>query len=221
MEYSWKLSGGCMDHDRPFRFASFHVDIDDKSVWREGSRLELAPKPFGVLCYFVAHPGRLVTLDDLKRTVWGTRHIGDATVVSAIKTVRQVLGDTATAPQFLATVRGQGYRFLGDLHQSINHGLPTPRSIVGREEELTVLARVLTETEQASRRVVFITGELGIGKTALLETFVQRLAPRERYWLMQGNGVESYGAGEPYLPFFSALGDLARGREAPVVTAFL
>jgi predicted ATPase len=132
-----------------------------------------------------------------------------------------VLGDTATAPQFLATVRGQGYRFLGDLHQSVSFALPTPDSIVGREEELTLLARVLSDTEQASRRVVFITGEFGIGKTALLETFVQRLAPRERYWLMQGSGIESYGAGEPYLPFFSAFGDLARGREAPAVTALL
>jgi DNA-binding winged helix-turn-helix (wHTH) protein len=221
MEYSWKFSGGRVDHHRPFRFASFHVDVDDKSVWREGSRLELAPKPFGVLCYFVAHPGRLVTLDDLKQAVWGTRHIGNATVVSAIKTVRQVLGDTATAPRFLATVRGRGYRFLGDLPQSVNPALPTPRPIVGREEELTLLTRFLTETEEARRRVVFITGELGIGKTSLIETFVQRLAPRERYWLMQGNGIESNGAGEPYLPFFSAFGDLARGREASAITALL
>ena len=210
-----------MDHDRPFRFASFHVDMEDKSVWREGARLALGPKPFEVLCYFVTHPGRLVTLNDLKQAVWGTMYIGNATVVSAIKTVRQVLGDTATAPQFLATVRGRGYRFLGDLHQPVRRALPAPRPVVGREEELTTLARALTEVGHTRGRLVFLTGELGMGKTVLLEAFAQRIVPREHYWIAWGSGVESYGVGEPYLPFLAAFGSLAKGDDAPAITALL
>ena len=65
-----------MDHNRPFRFASFHVDMADKSVWREGARLALGAKPFEVLCYFVTHPGRLVTLNDLKQAVWARCTLG-------------------------------------------------------------------------------------------------------------------------------------------------
>ena len=79
MEFPWNLSGRPHGPRPPFRFASFHVDMEDKSLWREGARLALGPKPFEVLCYFVTHPGRLVTLNDLKQAVWGTMHIGNTT----------------------------------------------------------------------------------------------------------------------------------------------
>ena len=75
--------------------------------------------------------------------------------------------------------------------------------------------------EHARDRLVFLTGELGMGKTALLEAFAQRIVPREHYWIARGSGVESYGVGEPYLPFLAALGSLARGDDAPAITALL
>jgi len=47
---------------------------------------------------------------------------------------------------------------------------------------------------------VFVTGEPGIGKTALVETFLRRVDAGETLGLGRGQCIEHYGAGEPYLP---------------------
>lgn len=59
----------------------------------------------------------------------------------------------------------------------------------------------------------FVTGEPGIGKTALVETFLMYLDAVDTIWLGRGQCIEHYGAGEPYLPVLQALGELGRGAD--------
>src|SRR5262249_59644314 len=60
------------------------------------------------------------------------------------------------------------------------------------------------------RQLVFVTGEPGIGKTALIEAFLARVARTENLRIGHGQCVEQYGAGETYLPVLEALGRLGR-----------
>ena len=62
------------------------------------------------------------------------------------------------------------------------------------------------------RQLVFVTGEPGIGKTALVETFLAQIGEGDAPRIGRGQCVEQYGAGEAYLPVLEALGRL--GREA-------
>ena len=62
------------------------------------------------------------------------------------------------------------------------------------------------------RQLVFVTGEPGIGKTALVEAFLAQIGLGEPLRIGRGQCVEQYGAGEAYLPVLEALGRL--GREA-------
>jgi DNA-binding SARP family transcriptional activator/predicted ATPase len=80
---------------------------------------------------------------------------------------------------------------------------------LGRDRELERLERLLAEASGGERRVVFVTGEAGIGKTTIVESFVASAAGAE---LLIGHGqcVEHRGAGEPYLPLLDALGRLCR-----------
>jgi tetratricopeptide (TPR) repeat protein len=91
-----------------------------------------------------------------------------------------------------------------------------PEAFVGRESQLAWLEESLRKAIASSGRVVFITGEPGIGKTALGDAFLARAA-REHPGLIVGRGrcVEQYGPGEAYLPFLDALGRLLNrpGRE--------
>jgi ABC-type cobalamin/Fe3+-siderophores transport system ATPase subunit len=60
------------------------------------------------------------------------------------------------------------------------------------------------------RQVVFVTGEPGIGKTTLVDTFLQQAAAEGGIWLGRGQCIEHYGPGEAYLPVLKAFGRLCR-----------
>jgi DNA-binding SARP family transcriptional activator/predicted ATPase len=91
---------------------------------------------------------------------------------------------------------------------------------LGRDRELARLEQLLAEAREGQRRVVFVTGEAGIGKTTIVESFVASAAGGE---LLIGHGqcVEHRGAGEPYLPVLDALGRLCRQRGGEAVVEVL
>ena len=68
------------------------------------------------------------------------------------------------------------------------------------------------------RQLVFVTGEPGIGKTALVEEFLSQIDGDQTLRIGRGQCVELYGAGEAYLPMLEALGRmrLAAGGEQVV-----
>ena len=82
--------------------------------------------------------------------------------------------------------------------------------VAGRERELTHLERLYEEAQAGARRLVFVTGEAGIGKTTVVENLAARAGSSAQTLLAHGQCVEHRGAGEPYLPVLEALGRLAR-----------
>ena len=98
---------------------------------------------------------------------------------------------------------------------------PLPPCLVGREADLARLHRLYTQALHGQRHVVFVTGEAGIGKTALVETFVQGLSHDPGLWIGHGQCIEQYGAGEAYLPLLEALDRLCRGPGGERLVALL
>ena len=89
-------------------------------------------------------------------------------------------------------------------------------SFVGREPEVAKLESFLEQAIAGTGRVVFITGEPGIGKTSLGDEFLRRTRKQGPGLLIsRGRCVEQYGTGEAYLPFLDGMGGLlqAPGRE--------
>src|SRR5688500_2501648 len=89
-------------------------------------------------------------------------------------------------------------------------------SFVGREPEVAKLESFLEQAIAGTGRVVFVTGEPGIGKTSLGDEFLRRTRKqRPGLLISRGRCVEQYGTGEAYLPFLDAMGGLlqAPGRE--------
>lgn len=89
-------------------------------------------------------------------------------------------------------------------------------SFVGRESEIQKLESLLQQAIEGTGRIVFITGEPGIGKTSLSDEFLRR-ARKQQFGIMisRGRCIEQYGTGEAYLPFLDAMGELLQspGRE--------
>ena len=83
--------------------------------------------------------------------------------------------------------------------------------LVGREAELRTLDGLLADAVAGEGRVVFLTGEPGIGKTALAGAFLRRAREDARATFCRGRCVDQYGGREAYLPFLDALGALLAG----------
>lgn len=91
------------------------IDRAGRRATRGGEPLELKPKEFDLLHYFVRHPGIVLSRDALLREVWGYEFRMDTRTVDVhIRWLRQKLEDDPSAPTRLLTVRGHGYRFVPD-----------------------------------------------------------------------------------------------------------
>jgi len=82
--------------------------------------------------------------------------------------------------------------------------------MVGRATELAQLNHWFEQTRSGTRRVIFVSGEPGIGKTTLTRAFADSLASGRAIRIGRGQCVDQYGAGEPYLPILEALTRLCR-----------
>jgi len=79
--------------------------------------------------------------------------------------------------------------------------------LLGRGAEVEQLRALFREVCRGSRRVAFIGGEAGIGKSTLVEMFLDRVRGRQ-VRIGHGQCLEQHGAREPYLPVLDALGRL-------------
>src|SRR4051812_7766433 len=96
------------------RFGAFHLDLEAGELRNNGSRVALQDQPFRVLAMLVERPGKVVTREELQQKLWpdDTFVEFDRSLNTAVNKVRDALGDSATAPQFVETVPRRGYRFI-------------------------------------------------------------------------------------------------------------
>jgi predicted ATPase/DNA-binding winged helix-turn-helix (wHTH) protein len=220
-----------MPETHSLRFAPFCLDLGAEQLWRGAEARPLTRKAFAVLRYLVEHTGQLVTKDELIAAAWAVPYVSDMALAACIREIRRALDDPAYAPQFVATVRGRGYRFLAAVTVEtcsgtavgapVTGGSRPPGLLVGRQGEMAQLQRCWAQAQAGARQVVFVTGEAGIGKTTLVDAFVARVAPTARVWLGRGQCLEQHGVGEPYLPLLEALGRWGRGPDGGQLVAVL
>jgi len=88
------------------------LDGSRHRVALQGLEIELKPKEFELLAFFMGHAGQVFGREQLLASVWGYDFAGDSrTVDTHVKTLREKLGDSAEHPRWIETVRGVGYRF--------------------------------------------------------------------------------------------------------------
>jgi DNA-binding response OmpR family regulator len=100
------------DADGVIRFGSVEVDAAARTAHRRGEEVSLTPRAFGLLLALVAHEGRVLSRQDLLRSVWGHRGaVLTRTVDSHVSELRQKLEDDPSEPRHIHTVWKVGYRF--------------------------------------------------------------------------------------------------------------
>ncbi len=200
------------------RFDRFRLDLEGERLFDGDAALPLTPKAFAVLAHLARHGGRLVNKHDLLDAVWGERYVSEAVLKVAVREIRKRLGDDARRPRYLETVHRKGYRFIAELRTASDE-IDSAGAPVGRAHALGELRGYLDQASNGNRQVVFVSGEPGIGKTTLVEDFLETEAANRGCWTATGHCLEQFGAGEPYLPVLQALQRLCTdSRREPLLT---
>jgi DNA-binding winged helix-turn-helix (wHTH) protein len=213
-------------------FPPFRLDRRTGLLQRNGAPLSLRPKTFAVLLYLAERRGELVTKQELLDAVWAPVVVADDVVRVSIGELRAAFGDDRAAPRFIETVPRRGYRFIAKFGGSAASPDLTPPEIVesaggdgptvGRVRERREIAEWFRAATRGRRRVAFVSGEAGIGKTTLVETALAELRrTTEECQITSGQCIEHFGGGEPYLPVLGALTHLWNGPRAETVQATL
>jgi len=91
------------------------VDLMNRKVFLDGDEVHLSKKEFELLRELTIHPGRILTQHHLLQQIWGPHHLEDTHYLRIfIGRLRSKLGDDPTAPRYIETEAGVGYRFIGD-----------------------------------------------------------------------------------------------------------
>ena len=175
---------------RVFRFGVFEADEATGELRKQGVRLKLNTQPFKVLVLLLERPSEIVSREEMRLRLWGADTFVDFDhgLNSAVNKIRDALSDSASAPRYIETVSGKGYRFVAPVASALPAQADAPAAL----PSAAAVSYVLTTTEElpaASRKVVrvlllgvqamylaFYLGALG-NLTEIGEIFVETNIP--------------------------------------------
>src|SRR5580765_3543522 len=108
------------------RFGPFELSVETQELRKHGTPLNLSGQPIQVLILLTTCPGKLITREELRRKLWQDNSFGDFDhgLNAAVNRLREKLGDSATAPRYIETLQGRGYRFIAEVQSPSNRLTP-------------------------------------------------------------------------------------------------
>jgi DNA-binding winged helix-turn-helix (wHTH) protein len=102
------------------QFGPFLADLSAGELYRRGKRIKIQQQPMQVLTALLERPREVVTREELRERIWPADTFVDFehSLNTAIKKMRQALGDSAGRPKFVETLPRRGYRFLQEVQRS-------------------------------------------------------------------------------------------------------
>lgn len=110
---------------RRVRFGAFEADLHSGELRKHGLKIKLQDQPFQVLALLLERSGDMVTREELRHKLWPAEAFVDFDVGlnTAIKRLRDALGDSAEAPRFVETLPRRGYRFIATTEEVLGSPL--------------------------------------------------------------------------------------------------
>jgi len=115
-----------------YRFGVFELDLGAAELRRNGVKVRLQDQPYQVLLKLLAHSGEVVSREELRSTLWQEDTFVDfeTGLNTAIKRLRETLGDSADNPTFIETLPRRGYKFIAPVEAPVSQKTQEPGASV-------------------------------------------------------------------------------------------
>jgi DNA-binding winged helix-turn-helix (wHTH) protein/tetratricopeptide (TPR) repeat protein len=195
----------------PFYLGEWQVTPNTNSIQNAGKSKQLEPKAMDVLCYLCMQNGEIISSDDLVSACWKNIDVGDNPLHKVITQLRKALGDKASKPTYIETIRKRGYRVIASLSFPFAEQITLPSNnwqggspfiglsaynthnahvFFGRNQHIANLLELLSNQIKHGRGFCLILGPSGTGKSSLVNAGVlPKLLNSKGY---NGIGVLSY-----------------------------
>ncbi|MEP2652528.1 MAG: winged helix-turn-helix domain-containing protein [Paraglaciecola sp.] len=194
-----------------FFLQDWQVNPSTNTLIRGEQTKQLEPKAMDVLLLLCNQQGKVLSADEIATQCWGGIDIGDNPVHKAVTQLRKALGDKASAPTYIETIRKRGYHIIAQLDFPLDEELkaeqanwqgtsPFPGLVpfsakdaqvfFGRNEQIATLLERISNQVNAKHAFTLILGPSGTGKSSLVNAgLLPRLTSENGY---NGIGVVSH-----------------------------
>jgi len=180
---------------RIYEFDDFRVDTGQFLLSKSGHAEPITPTVFKILQVLLEQAGDVVTKEDLMKYVWPDSFVEEGNLNRNVSTLRKALAEKPCDHRYIETIPKTGYRFVapvrvmeyspptGTARAASNH---SAQHIVGRETEHNRLRQAYDQAFQGRGGLVCVSGDAGLGKTALVDVFLQNLLDDGRAFQLAG-----------------------------------
>ncbi|MDQ2822407.1 MAG: winged helix-turn-helix domain-containing protein [Pseudomonadota bacterium] len=171
-----------------FQFGDWLVDPESHTIEADGDKRQMEPRTMAVLVALCGARGTLLSSDELLTKCWGSTLSGDSPLHKNIAQLRRLLGDSASAPRYIETVRMRGYRTVAALDFSApeqtsrkqwHAGSPFRGLLAfdadhadvffGRDDAIRQLVDAATAQVSSGLALLLVLGPSGSGKTSVIQ----------------------------------------------------
>jgi len=202
-----------------YEFDEFRVDTGQFFLTKAGHSTPITPTVFRILLALIERAGQMVTKEELMKSVWRDCFVEEGNLNRNVSTLRKLLNEKPCDHKYIETVPKTGYRFVAPVKRlsyqppqntvhkcanaSVSHAL-------GRDSERASLRRLYDATQQGHGGLVCITGEAGLGKTTLVDVFLEDLVrDHQTFHMARGRCSEALTESEQFMPWMEAFSELA------------
>ena len=176
-------------HQPPFYLGEWQITPASNTIQRAEEQKQLEPKAMDVLLYLCQNQAEIVSSDALLTHCWPNTETGDNPLHKTITQLRKALGDKASAPQYIETIRKRGYRVIATVEFPLADDLPNQVStwqggspflglsaynptdthlFFGRNHAISRLLESVSNQVTLQRAFCLILGPSGTGKSSLV-----------------------------------------------------
>ena len=105
----WRRTGESSDTSE---YMGIRIEYKVSKSYKHDRELDLTPREFAILSMFIQNPCKLLSKEEMYKSVWGENHFGSRKVIDVyIKRLREKVEDDPSDPQLIRTIWGKGYLF--------------------------------------------------------------------------------------------------------------